>query len=414
MPNDNLKNLKSSNRGRRSRFGNLARAFFAMLIAGLVCQIRAAEETKDASGNRPAAPAKEDFRYAGRTFADWSRQLLNDLDPRTCEEAFEPVAAFGRAGYEQEAVAAFSALLRTNRFGANNDALAQQAANALAKIGSAALPELIAGLGDSRLAIRVACAVALRTFGAAAHAAKEPLLKLLSEGDAKVQAAVLSSLFSVAADDEDLRPIFTHFAQSNDAKVKQAIANGLYLCAREGDWWAPLSVQLAEDESVGVRAAVGGILASRGPATREVVEAVKKLFNDTDQGVSLNSATVAVQGGNTPLLVALLNDGLASPGLWNRLHRVPVDGRLLQPISVLSRFPDHAAQSVPLLMRIVAGDSPLPNQKDVLAALDALGGLGAAAKDAIPLLERLTIDDAGDADVYRKHAWRALKKIRGD
>ena len=53
-----------------------------------------------------AEPSREELRYDGRSFRQWRRELMTELNPSRRAEAMQAFSAFGRNGYTKEAVGA--------------------------------------------------------------------------------------------------------------------------------------------------------------------------------------------------------------------------------------------------------------------------------------------------------------------
>jgi beta-lactamase regulating signal transducer with metallopeptidase domain/HEAT repeat protein len=374
-----------------------------------------ANRSSEQAGSDVARPKtlkqrKENLRYSGRSFGEWREKLLNDLDPTTCTTAMEPIAAFGKMGYADEAVAALAEVLHSDRAAANGGIVLQHAASALAKLGAPATPALIEGLADPRPTIRATCAQAIAQLRHDGKAATEALVKVLDDKLQPVREAAVQSLIAVAGDDDNLRTTFERLADSDDANIRSSFAQALNWYPPHGDWWIRPCLRLANDEDRNVRIAVGSMLANHGPVEKQVIEAVEELIRDDDRTVS-NSPVVALaqgDGNNVALLAAVLADAIKSAKLWNEFK----GGQLTFAIRRLADAPEQATASVPLLIEIV--EMRIPNfQDEPLVAIDALGKLGPAAKDAIPVLERwVARSDVPADDPYKKHARRALEKIR--
>lgn len=371
---------------------------------------------------RPSAPAeppagqpqtvdqrKEDLRYDGRSFNEWRNQLLNDLDPTTCTTAMVPIAAFGKMGYADEAVAALAEVLHSDRAVENGGFVAQQAVVALGIIGGPATPALIAGLTDPRSTVRATSARAIAQLRHDGKAATDVLVKLLDDKSQPVREAAVQSLIAVAGDDDELRPTFERLANSDEGNIRSSFIQALNWYPPHADWWVQTCLRLANDEDRNVRIAIGSMLANHGPVDKRVIDAVEELICD-DDGVVAGSPVVALaqgDGNNVALLAAVLADAVKNDKLWNLFS-----GQLTFALERLANAPEQAAASVPLLIEIV--EMRIPNwQDEPQKAMDALGKLGPAAKDAIPALERwIARSDVPADDQNKKHARRALQKIR--
>ncbi|HUY90129.1 MAG TPA: hypothetical protein VMV10_15435 [Pirellulales bacterium] len=413
--------------GRRLRMLGVAATCIALLLAvgrpfapASTAAAAAAPggETKQ-PGDAPAAKAGDDanaaqatasgrrrglLRYARRSFEEWRDQLLNDLDPNTCIEAMEPMAAFGKRGYAAEATAALDEVLRSDR-----PAEAESAAGALAKIGSAALPALTAGLADARPGVRSACANSIQSLGAEGRPAAKTLIKLLSDNNLMVRIGAVRSLVAVAGDDEQLWPALERQAASSDSQIRYTFAVSLSSFPPAGRWWVRPLVRLADDPYRHVRQAAGQMLGAHAPAEKAAIDAVELLVCDDDQQVSSSTAQALAQRGNPQLLAAVFADGFESTELWQQLHK---RGQLSSAIGRLASFPDQAEVTAPLLAKFIESEEVFGLQNEQLAAIDALGSLGPAAKIAFPVLKRIIQQpDVPEDNPFKKRARRALARI---
>ena len=366
----------------------------------------AAEAEHDAGAAEAAenGRSRERLRYAQRSFDEWRDQLLNDLDPETCVKAMEPIAAFGKRGYADESIAALGEVLRSD-----NEGPSQAAAGALAKIGPQALPTLIEGLTDGRPGIRIACEQAIGWLGAQGRPAAKTLVKLLSDKESAVRSGAVQSLIAVAGDDEELWPTFERIGASNELEMRYALAVGLSNRPPQGDWWLRPMLQLAEDEGHGVRMLAGKMLAAHGPPEQAVIDAVERLVCDDNRNVTGSTVGALAHQSNPQLLAAVFSAGIKSPDFWQSFRQ---HGVLQIALARLASDPDQAETVAPLLAHFLESskESMIPNE--TLAAIDALGRLGPAAKIAFPTLKRLIQRaDLPDDHPIKKHAQRALDRI---
>ncbi|HET6880941.1 MAG TPA: M56 family metallopeptidase [Pirellulales bacterium] len=408
------------------------------LLAEMDRDVLTAAECEALLKNRPATPAvaeektapavapaqvpveqKEAFRYAGRSFAEWRHQLLNDLDANTCAAAMPAVVAFGNKGYRDEAIAALAEVLHGDRW-----SVVQQAASSLAQIGPSAVPALIEGLTDDRPFVRENSAQALGGLGPRAKEATESLVKLLevekkqsSPAGHTPRAAVIQALINVAGGNEDLQPMFDQIVAGGAASDRQAVLFGLQRQPTDGKLLR-LLLRLSRDNDVSIRAQAAGLLAERGPAEPEVLQALQRLIRDLDQQVS-SSAIMGLLDptADAKTATSMMADSLGSPEVRYMLRQ---DGQLTQAIQVLARDPGQTSVTLPLLIDIVDGKMDGTGVAEVNTAIETLEKLGPAAKAAVPALERrMRGEPAADAgvqgilynDFTPKFAQRALSKI---
>lgn len=350
----------------------------------------------------PGDRRRENLRYARRSFEEWRDQLLNDLDAKTCIEAVEPMAAFGKRGYAAEATAALAEVLRSDRVEES-----EAAAGALARIGSEALPALIHALADERPHVRFACTQAIESLGVEGKPAAQALVKLLSDQELVPRAGAVRALAAVAGDEMELWPTFERLAASRESQIRIALAAGLNSHPPQGRWWLRPFLRWADDPNSGIRAAAGGMLAQHGPPEQAVIGAVERLLRDDDRNVSRSTAAALAQRSNPRLLAAVFTDAFKSRDLWAPFRQ---QGQLAPAIVRLASFPEQAEVTAPLLAKFV--ESGEFQQQEALAAIDGLGVLGPAAKIAFPALKRIIQNaDMPDNAPLKKHAQRSLDRI---
>lgn len=372
-------------------------------------------QEKSASGSPPrnadqsaeATISRAQLRYAGRSFDEWREQLLNDLDSATCKKAMAPLAAFGKNGYTDEAVAALSRRLRDDR-----DDVAHEAANALASIGAPAVAALVEGLGDERPHVRLRSAYGLGSLGSTRKPAIKPLLQRLGDKDESVRLAAIQALAKVAGDDEAIRPAFEQLSGSDEMGVRNALVSGLRDSSPPTGWRLALLLRLADDDAAQIRTAVGQILAQAAPPEKEVTDVLKRLLDDTEPSVWRATIDALGSRGNGATKIPVLADALTSQHEGAHLRR---SGQVLRAIHVLGGAREQADVAVPALIEIVEGKVPDMGPQERLAAIDGLASLGPRAKRAVPVLEHWIFDEKavnfGNGDLMQKHAERALRRI---
>ena len=110
--------------------------------------------TTDSPGSAAVAlaePSREELRYDGRSFRQWRRELMTELNPSRRAEAMRAFSAFGRNGYTKEAVGAILDASRKMRRPTKNtpweepaDLFREAALVALMDLKPAAVVEVVA------------------------------------------------------------------------------------------------------------------------------------------------------------------------------------------------------------------------------------------------------------------------------
>jgi HEAT repeat protein len=347
-----------------------------------------------ANGDAADAPLqsprpRQTLRYAGRTFADWRDQLVNDLESDTRIKAMPALAAFGRHGYADEAAAALAEALDSD-----DDKVINNAANHLVMLGQPAVAPLLTALerqGTNERAdvVRMHCLFSLGRLGPRAADAADTLRELAEHGPARV--AAIEALATIAAGDERYLPLFKRLLDDGDEHVRRAAVVGVAAGLLKHDPESlTLLLGLAEDADPSIRRHAAQALAFHGPADDEVIAALKRLLRDEDQEVSGTLLNELVVVGNRPAtVVPVLVDALTAPELLGKVVRSNVG----QMIDVLGRAGDQAALAVPLLIDVIEDRLPELGPAAVPHAIDALGKLGPAAQEAVAALERRAAAD---------------------
>ncbi|MGH7137024.1 MAG: HEAT repeat domain-containing protein [Pirellulales bacterium] len=360
--------------------------------------------------------AKEDLRYAGRSFDEWRRQLLTDLEPKTQIAAIEALAAFGTKGYESETAAALSQVL-----GSKFDQVRWSAFSALATLGPASVPILLDALRSDNPQARGSAAAALAQVSPAADAALDPLRQAIQDEDRSVRLAAARSLAKLGAGEKRLLPVFEQLARSADVEMRQTIVRGLSEAGGDAPRLLPLFLRELDDDDWQTRAAAGRALVRYGPASREVIEGLTELAREDISRVRLRQQFDTTVGSFVRTLsreeknldtVAPVVIEAASVVLTDPVYaRSSLVGDVL---AALARLGPKGAAAVPALAQFIAIESPAGDESIVLA-IDILRAIGPAAREAIPALESWLAQRAkanGDLPSIQKHALKAIQKIK--
>lgn len=361
-------------------------------------------------GANDAPQRKRQLRYAGRDFDDWRNQLLNDLEPKTRTKAIQALQSFGKNGYGEEAAEAIGQVLPSDV-----DGVSISAANALAAIGAPALPVLVEALKSGRASCRHHAAIAIGRIGPAAVSTADALAKLCEDDDRQVRRVAADSLARIAYESDALKPLLDRLIVTDDLSTRSGVVQGLAGVLSSSARPLPLLLIASRDPDSNIRSTAAGALAQHGPPTEEVIEALKRLVHDPKEHVSANTVSMFFQSSdNAATAVPVLAEVLLSPELMQQFAKSNAANGI---INKLGDPGDAVAIAVPALAKYVTPGFE-PNIRPVLQAIDALGELGPAAKDAIPALEAWTDGrqhvnfDHGDS--MEKHARRALEKIKGE
>ena len=234
--------------------------------------------------------------------------------------------------------------------------------------------------------------------GSASVAAAVPLLMpCLDASDAPLRAAAADALAPIGAVAGSAGPrLLLLFERDPDAVVRRAAgAAAGRIEPGSATLISAASRVLLHDEAPRVREVAAATLVEAGPGSMAAMSAVRQGMHDRDPMVRVYSAAVVARLGGLESAAPVLLDGLqASDGAV----RAETAGLLADAAPENARF-------VPALVALLADDDRTVR----LAAVDALGSMGRAARPAIDPLWRMIRDP--DEDI-REHAVKAIRLIR--
>jgi HEAT repeat protein len=254
------------------------------------------------------------------------------------------------------------------------------AAEALSRIGAKAVPALVEALHNDRKCLQAV--IALGRLGPRAHAAREPLRKLLKNDNRSLALQAAGALLRLGENPDESLHVLIAGLKDRDQAVRGLALQILYHGGTEpfederGSFWR------VHDEP---RFVPGGTAA----------EPLLDLLTDADQG-----------GQAAEVLGRMKADG---PRLLPRLTRLLQEEDNHVRTSVLSVLQDLgplAAASVPAIVRQLQDNQGEEVQR---AAIRALGGIGPEAHAGVPTLLRVSADTGSR---FRFEALYALASIR--
>jgi HEAT repeat protein len=337
-------------------------------------------------GPRPAAPAEEFFSRASEdivpclvraleTKDPFLRKPLKIIAPQLSDETKRRHFSFLnndeahrlRSGAARalelmgpKARAALPALAKALR---DDDAnISMRASFALARIGEAAVPQLMRGLEARPFHTRLLSINALSRIGAGAHQAIPALVVALDDKSSQIAEQASHALSSIGpASVPKLIPVLKH----PRAPVRALAAAALAEMGPPGREACPELIEaLHRERDVIVRTRIVEALGKVRPSADKVVSALSNALKDEDSGVRAKAA-----------------EGLG-------------------------RSPRAAEAAVPVLIQALKDGS-----SDVRSsAIGALGSIGASAKLAIPALAAMAANNDETASIQAREA---LEKIRG-
>jgi HEAT repeat protein len=253
----------------------------------------------------------------------------------------------------------------------NSSGLGVAATRALAAIGNAGVPALVAGLKQTDGKVRYECANTLGWVGPPAQEAVPHLVALLW-ADPEFEEIATLSLRRIGYESKQVAAQLATYLTSTDARVRKGAVLGLS-AAREPDKFAIRQIidVARNDPDPQVRSAALTSLAWMAPANEEVARTlVAAMAKEREYGLIFDAANA---------LGFLDAASHVLPDLIDLLNNRSADTRSVAAF-VLGTRGAEAQPAIPML-RALLGD---PNSNVRFQAAWALARLGPAAKDAAP------------------------------
>lgn len=319
----------------------------------------------------------------GRSGVDAKRAVpalllrLGDKDERVRIVAVKALAAVGAGARDKESVV--EALIPALK----DKTTRSHAADALATLGEAAVPQLLALTAEEDRSLREAAVYALGTAGRGQKSVVSQLAPLLGDPNADLRllaAHALSSIGAVAV------PALT--SALADAQLPERHLAALAL-ARLGPQAKAAVRQLTDSAvdrtaSADLRAAAVVALGEIGPDAKAAVRALKESLPQTTGETRMHVGTALWQIARDPAGPRVVAEVLESPE--NAFVR-------LASARALANMGTGAKDAVPVLAKALGDKDP----KLQAAAARALANVGARAKDAVPQLKGALGQATGEA-----------------
>jgi HEAT repeat protein len=312
--------------------------------------------------------------------------------------------------------------------GDDDKAVRESAAQALGRIGPAAMPTLITNLTDTNAQIRGAAAEALGRFGPTAADAVPALITALSDGDIWGRWNAAQALGQIGRTAADAVPALITALTDADSEVRASAAQALGQIGPTEAEAMPVLITALSDADSEVRASAAQALGRIEPAAADAVPALIIVLGDTDKKVRWFAARALGWIGPAatdavPALITALNgaDGRdrwfaaealgqigpatadVVPALITALSDADSEVRA-SAAEALRQIGPTAADAVPALITTL-GDA---DERVRWFAAQALGRIGPAAAEAVPAL----ITALSDGDIWvRWNAAQALGQI---
>ncbi|RMF44120.1 MAG: hypothetical protein D6753_03350 [Planctomycetota bacterium] len=308
---------------------------------------------------------------------------------------FLGLLGLAHAGPRAASQTAIDALLRCIQDG--DDQVRFRAADALGKIGTLALPQLVALWDSADSQTRVEIARAIGTMGPPARGAQELLSKGLEDSDERIRRSAANALLAVAPQDDALHRALTEHA---DPQIRCLGWQAIGRHSAPGSDALERLAGATDDPDPLVREVVVMSVAKSALDPQRKQQAI--LATLTDPVPSVRSAAVAAieHAGADPQrlsidignLLAQVEDVQTAQTLLLALRRMPAPPSMEAASMVLAaagRLSLPAEEVAPVLQRV--GPSIVPHLLAVLEETPSLepvvgatlSGFGAAARDAV-------------------------------
>lgn len=316
-----------------------------------------------------ASIKREDLRYGGKDFYQWRKDILTELKGSIRVDGMRAFAAFGANGFGGEATQAILEIMRgydTTQYPMSDDdtAVMTAAAQAVGKIGAAALPALRQAVEGKNRNARHFAIMALESMRTNALSAVPALIQAMKNEDAETRSRALQAVWLIDSHAKGFVPALIEALKDESAPIRKRAAitlreSGIVEDAKPA---IPALLELLHDKDYNTRYEVIRTLNIIGPE-KQGVKAVTQLLREKEFNIRS------------------------------------------QAYSFLQSLGPDAKEAVPALV------AKLRTEEDGVSPIDTLRTIGPAAKDAIPELNKLLRGESGG---LRQRAMQALKKISPD
>ncbi len=271
----------------------------------------------------------------------------------------------------------------------------QGAVNALGRIGKAAIPDLLEGLKSDKEQVRWSAANGLGNIGSQAQDAVPDLIVVLKDPEPRVRSSAADALGSIGHDAQDAIPDLIETLQDTDARVRSSAASALGNIGHDAKDAVPDLIKALQDTDARVRSSAAYGLGGIGVDAKEAVPDLRAALQDSDKDVRRSAANA---------LRLIGSDAKAAvPDLRAALQDSDKDVRSYAAYA-LETIGRDAKAAVPSLVATLKDDKEAQVRS---WAADALGTIG--AKEAVPQL-RVALKEDKEVQVRRNAAW-ALRNI---
>jgi HEAT repeat protein len=305
----------------------------------------------------------------------------------------------------------------------NDEKIAQEAGQALAKIGKASIPAVSEGLNHEFIVVRNR---AVQTLGKIGVDAVPVLLDALANKNADVRQGAAAALAPMRISDKMVVLALAHNVTDPTLGVRTQALRALQMLGNGAKPAVPKVIDALKTDDGPTRTQALAVLANITDADKEIVPAVAELLKDPTVSVRQSALNVLGTQGRTalPHVLAALKDPEVAVRFVavNALSRIPGDIKEALPallpltkqgagfqrnqvVQVLSRMGEPA---IPVLMELLKDNENFVRSSAVVA----LHNIGPDAKKATPALIDLALQDT--TPNTRRNAVLAVAAIEPD
>jgi HEAT repeat protein len=312
------------------------------------------------AGDAPAVK-KEHLRYGGKSFDEWRTVLLTDLKPEVRVEAINALSAFGPNGYANEAIAAILKVMRTYQEMTGRDPDAFKVSDAgvsgSVRIGAAALPALVSELQHGKRNGRQFAVLALQGLGQGEPKAVLPVLaKALQDSDVEVRRLAALAIRQLETEGTSVPALAKFLTNEHEDPDTRSIALEVFLnLGAKAKAAVPALLAAAKDRNVAIRQRTLDALAAIKPEPATIVPVLTMALADKDQQVRRSAARMVETLGASAKE--------AVPALIAALKNAHDPNERLGLINALGAIGPAADESIPVLTGLLASDDPRIDQQ---------------------------------------------------
>lgn len=338
---------------------------------------------------------RDQIRFNGKTFEDWKLQLVSDLDTETRVRSVMALAAFARKGFSSELATLIDQTLVDDLLAVPDHEVAAAACAALAATGLDGLPALKRLRASEHADVEAQCLQAIAAVAATHREALPELLAAMPRDPVVGASDKTANSFTIC---QTLARYYMDAPEAAEA-VTRAFLNGTQPCrmrilqgVRDSklptETFEPLLLKAIESDDSNIRRLAMGMLARRGPDSKEVIAALTHAL--VESGSSEREQIVQTlkggSGGSDPrIAVPILIAGIDDPSSYGA-SGTQIGGTMIR---ALGMFGPQASPAVPVLIKALDNQLPRADCNLQLDAAETLGKIGPAAAEALFRLRTL-------------------------